>query len=240
MRTLLILFALFPAVAAADVVADFLGEDASKRDLAQRKILRVGTPLLKQLDEAHKASKDKDTKSRIAALIEEIKKREPHGLRFHCGLPKMKLTPAIVRGREFRFSVSVKNLSDDERVLYPYLTLRVLDAQGNPVPYSRHLGRGGLRAPGNSLEHIAFVTLKPGQSWSFQDCLVRYMHDARWINGWKIEKAGSYTLEFTYAFDLAKAKEGCDPQWNRLDGAKEPWNLAITDSHTFSTPMKVE
>jgi len=240
MRTLLILCALFPVVAAADTVRDFASDDAATRDVARREILRVGTPLLKRLDEAHKASRDKDTKSRIAALIDEIKKREPHGLRFHCGLPKMKLTPAIVRGREFQFSVSVKNLSDEERVLYPYLTLRVLDAQGNPVPYSRRLGRGGRRPPGNPLERIRFVTLKPGQSWAFQDCLVRYMHDARWINGWKIEKAGSYTLEFTYAFDLAKAKEGCDPQWNRLDGAKEPWNRAITDSHTFSTRMTVE
>lgn len=240
MRTLLVLITLFPALAAADVVADLLDEDASKRSLARREILRVGTPLLKRLDEVHKASRDKDTKSRVAALIEEIKKREPHGLRFHCGLPKMKLTPALVRGRDFQFSVSVKNLSDKERVLYPYLALRVLDAKGEPVPFSRRLGRGGRRRPGNPLEHIAFVTLKPGQSWSFQDCLVRYMHDARWINGWKIEKADSYTLEFTYAFDLAKAKEGCDPQWNRLDGAKEPWNRAINDSHTFSTPMKVE
>ena len=141
--------------------------------------------------------------------------------------------------REFKFAISVKNRGADTMVLYPYLSMRVLDAKGEPVKYSRHLGRGGLRRSANALENVKFVTLKPGESWSFKDCVAQYMHDSKWINGWRIADTGTYTLEFTYKFDRVGEKAKCDPKWERLHDANEPWNRTMAIEHKFSQQLVV-
>ncbi|MHC4952837.1 MAG: hypothetical protein ACYTGZ_03035 [Planctomycetota bacterium] len=216
-------------------------EDAAVRKRARASLLWMGTPALPKLREAEKGTKDKEFKARLTAIIQEIVKREPHGLKFHVGMPKMRLTLDLVRGREFRYAVTVTNHGDKEVVLYPYLSLRVLDPAGKPVKYARHLGRGGRRRGNkNPLETIKFVTVKPGERWSFTESVAQYMHDPKFINGWQIPKAGKYTLEFTYSFDRDALKKRCDPDWELLDHPKSLWNRALTMTHTFRGEMKVK
>ena len=121
----------------------------------------------------------------------------------------------------------------------PYLALRVLDADGNEVKPARRLGRFGRRRSGCYLERVKFVTRAPGEAWSLEESLTRYMHDADLITGWTLARAGTYTLEFTYHFDRAARKKRCDPRWKPLHDPERAWNKAIELKHVFRTEMRV-
>jgi len=65
--------------------------DAGKRDAARRILLAHGT---RALPELRRARQEGDAKLRetVRALIEEIQEREPFGLRFNAGVPRMRLS----------------------------------------------------------------------------------------------------------------------------------------------------
>ena len=117
-------------------------------------------------------------------------------------------------------------------VLYPYLSLRLLNADGTDAKRSRKLGRGGLRSPGHPLGGVNFVTLKPGEKWTMRERLMQYMHDPKWITGWKPSAAGTYTLEFTYAYDRKRALG--------LEDKDHAAYKALGFKHTFRQEMKLE
>ena len=220
-------------------IAKLQGADTAKHEIARRVLVARGTTALADLRRASEAGGDAEAKARLVSVIREIERREPHGLFFRAGMPKMRLTLDLVNGDAFRYAVSVRNRGDKTVVLWPYLRLRVLDAAGNEVARATRIGRSGLRRSENPLEDIRFVTLEPGKTWSFQEGLARYMHDPKWITGWKLPKPGTYTLEFTYEYDRAAQKQRCDPKWKLLDDPAQPWNQALALKHTFRTEMRV-
>jgi hypothetical protein len=220
-------------------IAKLLDADPAQQEIGRRVLLARGTPALADLRRAAAAGGDADAKARLTAVIGEIERREPHGLFFFAGMPKMRLTVDLVNGDTFRYAVTVRNRGDKTVVLWPYLKLRVLDAGGNELAPASRIGRFGLRRSKNVLEGVPFVTLEPGKSWSFQESLKRYMHDPQWITGWKLRGPGTYVLEFTYEFDRAVQKKRCDPAWKLLDDPAQPWNKALAFRHTFRAEMRV-
>ncbi|MHC4164713.1 MAG: hypothetical protein ACYSUM_21555 [Planctomycetota bacterium] len=220
-------------------IAKLRDADPAQQEIARRVLLARGTPALAELRRALPASGDAEAKARLTGVIREIERREPHGLFFHVGMPKMRLTLDLVNGEAFRYAVTVRNRGDKTVVLWPYLKLRVLDAAGNEVARTTRIGRFGRRRSENLLEDIRFVTLEPSKTWSFQESLARYMHDPEWITGWKLPGPGAYTLEFTYEYDRAAQKQRCDPKWRLLDDPAQPWNTALAFKHTFRVEMRV-
>jgi len=240
-----LLLLLLGAVAAQETsydlwVTKLAGDDADEQASARRILLNAGTRALPALREAQQAQPDRAARDRLAALVREIAEREPFGLRFRCGMPKMRLTRDRVNGDGFRYAVSVRNLGDEPVVLSAYLSLRVLDAQGNELKPSRRLGRWGLRRERCFLVAQAFETVEAGGVWSFQDGLARYMHDPELITGWTIPGPGTYTLEFTCRFDRAATKQRCTCGSEAHDDPAKPWNKALELKHTFTAEMKVE
>ena len=202
--------------------------DAAVRERAERALLRQGTPALAALRAKAETTSDADTQARITKLIAEIEKREPQGLRFFVGLPKMKLTVDT----ELSFNITVENRSSANVVLYPYLSLRVLNSDGSEAKRSRKLGRSGLRLHDHPLGGVKFITLKPGEKWTVREKLKQYMHDPKWITGWKLAAPGTYTLEFTYAYDRKQA--------NGLNDKEHPAHKAVAMKHTFQQKLKLE
>ena len=115
--------------------------DLAARARSHAALVREGTPALEDLRRASEASKNEDLRNRIAAIIKEIREREPHGLQFGGGMPKMRLTLDLVNGKGFQYSLRVRNRGKDTVVLWPYLSLHVLDAHGNEIKPNRRLGR---------------------------------------------------------------------------------------------------
>lgn len=220
---------LLVAVASADKnmydkwISELNGPNAAR---AERSLLRAGTYALENLRRA--AAEERSPVAPLAKkLVAEIEKREPHGLFFSAGMPKMALTVASVNRGSFKYAVRVQNKTGRKVSVWPFLRLRLLDAKGNEVKRSQRIGRGGLqgRAPQP-------VTIEPHKIWSFQDSLKRYMHDPEWITGWTIAAPGTYTLEFTYEFDAAVAKI----RWGEKAA---DWDSVVAFKHTFTTEMRV-
>ena len=243
---LLFLLLLVPAPASGDEelvalwLGKLLGEDPSRHELAKSVLVRQGTPALPRLQEALKKAPGKEAQDRVAAVIREIERREPHGVLFDAGMPKMRIFLDMVNEGRMEYVIRVRNRSDKTVVLWPYLSLRVLDRKGEEVRPSQRRGRWGLRKGANLLEEVRFVTLAPGKTWTIATGLDRYMHDPDFITGWKLTLPGVYTLEFTYHYDRAEQKKRCDPNWELLDDAKQPWNRALEMKHTFRAEMRVE
>ena len=251
MRTLLALCLLIVAATAmppeparpsdkdAEHLAALTGDAVAARDAAVRLFLRRGTPALPLLAGAAEATKDPKAKALLLDLAAKVRAREPHGLRFRVGLPKMKLTLDTVRSENFAYTVTVENRGDQPVVLLPYLTPQVIDSEGNEVKPSSRRGRWGRRRGDHVLGDVKFVTIQPGKRWVFQEQLARYMHDPAVITGWKLPAAGDYTLVFTYAFDRATWKKRGKQDWKPLNDAKQPWNLAPEFTHTFKIALRV-
>jgi len=244
MRVFLAILLLLPPLARAEegrYAAHIAGlNDPQRHDRSRDVLLWIGTPALPELQAALAAAQDPERRKDLEGLIAEIRKREPHGLRFECGLPKMRLTLGLVNGKEFQYVLRVRNQSSETVTLFPYLRLRVLDPEGREVAPASRIGRHGLRFHDCFLEELKFVTLQPGETWSVDDGLASYMHDPEFITGWKLPAAGKYTLEFTYAYDRAALKKRCNAGCKAHDDPERPWNRALELTHTFTCEMEVE
>ena len=212
-------------------------KDENTREGAARALVAQGTPAL---DDLRKAADEPALKECALAIVKEIEAKEPHGLRFHVGVPKMRLDLATVNGDAMKVAVGVVNRGKETLVLWPYFSLRILDAKGQVVGRKQHIGRWGRGRSPRWLEEVKYVKLAPGEKWAFETPLSRYLHDDRYVEGWEVPEPGTYTIEVTYRFDRAAAKKGSDPAWEKLDDGAQPWNQALELTHAFTVEMKVE
>jgi len=210
--------------------------DPSTRESAARSLVAQGTPALGEL---RAAAADPALKERIEKIVKEIEASEPHGLRFHAGVPKMRLSLAYVNGDDMKLAIGVENRGTETVVLWPYLSMRILDRKGKEIERSMHLGRWGRGRSRRWLEDVRYVTLAPGGKWDFTTPLSRYMHDEHWIEGWEVREPGTYTIEITYGFDREAAKKSCDAEWDALKDPEKPWNRALEMTHVFTAEMVV-
>jgi hypothetical protein len=210
--------------------------DPLTREGAARALVAAGTPALAEL---RAAAADPALKECVLAIVKEIGAREPHGLRFSAGVPKMRLTLADVNGKEMKLAIRVVNRGSEAVVLWPYFSLRILDANGQEVKPGLKQGRWGLGRPKRWLQDVDYARLAPGEKWGFTTPLSLYVHDDTWREGFEVREPGKYTIEVTYRFDRAKAKMGSDQEWDALDDPEQPWNRALEMTHVFTTEMTV-
>lgn len=222
----------------AGFVARLSDEDAAMREKAAKALIAQGSPALPDLRAGLAEAKTDAHRATIREVIAAIEKREPHGIRFAASMLKIRIDLNYVNGKDFRYLIQLRNGSDKPVVLWPYFSLRVLDREGREVKPSTRRGRWGLRSK-RYLQEIEFLEIPPGESRMIKETLATYMHDPEFIEGWQIPQAGDYTLEFTYHFDRAAAKKGCDPAWTALDDPKQPWNRALELEHVFTAKMRV-
>ncbi len=236
MNRLFVLLLVTPLFAGEfDALMAKLREPATREEAA-RALVEHGTPAL---DEVRALATDPALKERVLAIVKEIETREPRGLRFHAAVPAAPLTLAQVNGDGMKLAIGVTNRGKEAVVLWPYLSLRVLDAKGQEVKRKLRIGRWGLGRSKRWLEDVKYVELAPGGSWEFVTPLSRYTHDERWIEGWEVTEPGTYTIEIAYRFDRAAAKKGCDPAWEALDDPQRPWSRAVEMTHVFTAEMVV-
>jgi hypothetical protein len=210
--------------------------DPATRESAERSLVERGTPALPEL---RAAAADPALEERIEGIVKRIEAREPHGLRFHAGVPRMRLTLGYVNGDDMKLAIGVSNLGGETVVLWPCFAMRLLDAKGQEVKPKLRQGRWWLGRPKRWLEEVEYVELAPGGKWGFTTPFSRYVHDADLIEGWEVPEPGSYTIEVTYRFDRAAAKKGCDPGWDALEDRERPWNRALEMTHVFTAEMTV-
>jgi len=211
-------------------------KDPATRESATRALIAQGTPALEEL---RAAAADPAIKEQVEAIVKEIEEREPHGLRFTAGVPKMRLTLADVNREDMKVSIGVQNRGTETIVLWPYLSMRILDVNGQEVKKSTNIGRWGRGRSKRWLEDLKYIELAPGAKWATVTPLTRFMFDESFIEGWEVPEPGTYTIEFTYRFDRAKAKKTCDPEWDALDDPEKPWNRALEMTHVFTAEMTV-
>lgn len=209
-------------------------KDPATQERAARALVAQGTPAL---DDLRAAAADPALKERIEGIVKEIETREPRGLRFHAGVPRMRLALDDVNGEGMKLSIGVANRGKETLVLWPYFSMRLLDAKGNEVKPKLRIGRWGLGRPERWLEEVEYVKLAPGETWGFTTPLSRYMHDDSCIEGWEVPEPGTYTIEVTYRFDRAAAKKGST--WDGVDDPGKPWNRALEMTHVFTAEMAV-
>jgi hypothetical protein len=236
---LVLVLACAPALAKHYWIDRLAGPDQKHWEQAHKVLLRQGSRNLVELNRAFHGTKDEAAKKRLLKLIEEIQAAEPYGLQFSAGMPKMKLTRDLVNAGKADFAVRCTNFGADPVVLWPYMKLRVLGPDGKELKPSMRIGRGGLRVAENPVDAIKWVTLQPGETWSFTEGLDRYMYDREFIMGWQIEQPGTYTLEFTYRFDRNEAIKGApDKQWSPPKDHMVRKANELTK--TFTTKMRVD
>ena len=129
----------------------------------------------------------------------------------------------------FFIRVKIENTSEDEVVLWPFLSAQLVDAEGAEVPASLQIGRWGLRRGDKDslLEEIEFVALEAGKTHEFDVRLNRYVYDSRFITGWDLSEAGDYRLDLHYVFDRDQVKESFGEGCRVLDDAEQDWNRAL-------------
>lgn len=141
-----------------------------------------------------------------------------------------------VKGR-VEVSVTVKNTHKKAVLLWPFLALQPVDANGKVAPTTQNFGRWGRVRYSCFPRNISFITVEPGKTHTFRSGVGSWMLDAESIIGWKLA-AGEWTLKLAHRFDRAALLKRCggrckvqhgDPAW--------PWNRALETD--WSTTLKV-
>ncbi len=240
-RMLLIAVGMLSSLALAapqDPLVDFCGSDEKKQTRAYRTLLRQGTPRLPAIQDRLKNCKDDALRQRLQKLVTAIKKSEPHGLQIRIGVPKLRFDAARIASTKPGLLITIRNKSAKPVTLWPYASLRLLDAQGQVVK-PRRQGRWGLRVKRCYLLDVEYVTLAPGELWRKPFSLARYLLDLDSLLSWKDVPPGRYTLEVRYHFDRAKAKKRVRIPLPDIDAAKHPWNHALEIDHVVTAELTV-
>jgi RNA polymerase sigma factor (sigma-70 family) len=170
-------------------------------------------------------------------------------LKISVDLPAEEPTLADVNSGRYKVIVKFENVGKEEQVLWPYLSLKILDDKGREVDISKGIGRYGApptEEGGSILEVTKFITLKPGATHELRVSVPNYDLHPDTMLGWKLPAAGSYKLVFSYQYDRAAARKDYGrPLWGRpmvkdLDNARHPWNRAHETDQIIEATIKVK
>jgi len=152
----------------------------------------------------------------------------PEPLKLAIELPPGQTTVRDVNDGNYNIVVKLENASSSTATVWPYLSIELLDAEGNNVAPSKAIGRHGLRSGDKSiLEGMEFAKLKPGEAYRFDVNLADYQRDPEMLYGWQLLGQGEYTLQVHYKFDRASVKERFGEGSKVLAQADQPWNRAV-------------
>jgi hypothetical protein len=154
--------------------------------------------------------------------------------------PKTSPTLKQVNEGTFTLTVQLKNTGSDTIVLWPYLSLKILEPDGDEVGKATSIGRWGFISSPSVLEDIPFATLDAGKTYDFKVNLKKYNYDPNVVGGWQLPKAGKYELLFSYKFDRAAVKKRYGKGCKDIDGANRPWNRAVEIEKTLKLELAVQ
>jgi RNA polymerase sigma factor (sigma-70 family) len=150
-------------------------------------------------------------------------------LQLSVQVPKDQPTLSQFNGGQYQVTVHLKNMTDKDAVVWPYLMVKVRDGEGNTIPPSQRQGKYGARSGERSiLEEMDFVTVKPGKAHVVQ---VQFgnsaTHDPEAIVGYQLPGEGEYILEVNYQFNRAGIKKRFGAGARDVDHADKAWNRAV-------------
>ena len=151
-------------------------------------------------------------------------------------------SPASIRtvnSEDFGVVVKLRNTTDEEVIVSPFLSVKLFDADYKPVPRSKNIGRSGFRRTGSALEEISFVSIPAGKTHEIKINLQHYANDPLMVAGWRIEEAGEYRLEIRYHFDRQHAKKTFGKGCLNIDAPEKPWNRALEIDESFEVKFQV-
>lgn len=132
-----------------------------------------------------------------------------------------------INSGDWSTKLTFENTGEEDLILWPFVSLEVLDSDGKPVSRSLSIGRFGRRKSASVIEEIEFVTLAAGESHDVPVNLKRYSFDPNAIIGWQLSEPGKYKLVLRYKFQRDEAKKSLGKGCRDLDGRQQPWNRAL-------------
>jgi RNA polymerase sigma-70 factor (ECF subfamily) len=126
---------------------------------------------------------------------------QPEPLKVLLEPPREAATLAAVNSGTYALKLSFANVSKETLVVSPSANLGVYDDKGEAVKVTKAFGKGppGPREPS--------WTLKPGEKQLIPVNLADYRFHSHLMIGWRLPKAGTYTLKFWYQYDRAAARK---------------------------------
>jgi hypothetical protein len=192
------------------------------KDLSGIAFLLVAIPLAAQVPESRAAS------------------RPASGdVRFELLAPGAESRPAESRAAPPVAVIRITNAGAAPVVLWPFVSIEVLDARGQVVKPTSFRGRFGRRKQSCFLEAVQFATLEPGKSIERPVTLNPYMHDPQAIVGWKLAPA-AYTLRARYAYSRSEFVARCKLDCEFHADATKPWNMAVEVEREASLQIAVK
>lgn len=180
------------------------------------------------------------------SLLLTIVSASPHALCAEEGLaidvivPEDAPTRAAVNSGAYEIKVRMQNNTKELMILWPYLSVELLDADDEPVPPVRNIGRWGFIATPSILEGIPFAALKPGEKRTIAVVLSGYQWDADRIVGWRVSRDSNYRVLMTYEYDRAAVVEKYGRGCKRPDAPEQPWNRARPAKWMQEIELKVK
>lgn len=173
------------------------------------------------------ANKVKAASAASTTSVPEVSVGESSLLEVTVTTPAAELTLREANQGDIGLQLQLKNNGSKKVILWPYLSVEIVDARGKAAPRSMNLGRFGFRATPSLLEGIPFVSLAPGQTHEIEINLNEYRFDPKVITGWRFPKHGRYDITLIYEYDRSLAVVDYGKGCRDLDRADAPWNLAV-------------
>jgi hypothetical protein len=163
----------------------------------------------------------------VSAGAAEPQKKPAAPLIVTVSFSKKQPTLTEVNDGDFKVTVTLENKTKKDITIWPYLTVRLLDAKGKDVEDALALGRWGLIQTDSVIESVPFASLKAGKKYQLRFGLNSQMYDPDIIRGWKLPSAGEYKLVIHYRYNRADAKKKYGQGASNLDKTDKPWNKAV-------------
>jgi len=151
----------------------------------------------------------------------------PKNLKITINTPKDPPTLAEVNSGRYAITLTIENTGKEDVVLWPYLSVEVMDSKGKPVERSRFIGRWGLLSTPSIIEAVPFVNLGAGKTRKIEVKLNAHQWDADAITGWRLPAAGDYVVVLHYHYDRAAAKKSYGKGCDDIDKKNAQWNRAL-------------
>lgn len=208
--------------------------------------LSPGQPPLVQ--EREKTAEEKEAEKKAAELkakkeAERQAERAERAkkIQMEIVLPESEVSLRQANSSRFRFIIKITNPTDVPTVLAPFYTLKILDADGEPLRLTRRIDRWGLdKSEECRLEEIEFDLVPPQKSREISCHIREFRFDPNALIGYRFPAAGEYTLVVTHDFKASSFVARCKkPQCRYHDHEDKPWNRALELKRTMTAKLTV-
>lgn len=206
-----------------------------------------GQSARERAEQEKKAAEDAEkAREQKRAETKALRAKVAQALKFEVIAPSEAIPARRASSTRFKFDVKVTNPSDVPAVVSPFLTLKIVDSEGNEF---RAATRSEKHRPITSkekknrtcrLDDVKFLTVPAGKSRLIPITLAHYDYDPKFNIGYKFTEAGTYELQFTYVFLHDKflamcLLENCENH----DGEEKAWNSVHEMTRKFSGKLRI-